>query len=48
LGDMLDSDSSENLTSSALSGINGGHRIMNTSRAQAVHALSELLMASVS
>jgi hypothetical protein len=31
LGDILDSDSFEDLTSGALGGIKGGHRIMNTS-----------------
>jgi hypothetical protein len=30
---MLDSDSSEDLTSGALGGIKGGRQIMNTSRA---------------
>jgi hypothetical protein len=33
LGDMLDSDSSEDLASGAFGEIRGGHRIMNTSRA---------------
>jgi hypothetical protein len=50
LGDMLDSDSSMDLTSSAFGGIRGGHRIMNTSRAcvasASMTAPLELLMIS--
>jgi hypothetical protein len=48
---MLDSDSSEDLTSGAFGEIRGGHRIMNTSRAYVASASVtmplELLMISV-
>jgi hypothetical protein len=48
---MLDSDSSEYLTSGAFGGIRGSHRIINTSRACVASASMivplELLMISV-
>jgi hypothetical protein len=51
LDDMLDYDSSEDLTSGALGGIKGGRRIMNTSQAcvpsVSVTAPLELLIISV-
>ena len=49
LGDMLDSDSSEDLTSGACGGISGDCRTIKTSRActASMSALHELLMSSV-
>jgi hypothetical protein len=44
---MFDSDSSEDLTSGVVGGIDGGRRIMKTSWASTSPARLELLMTSV-